>query len=96
MSGVLNLVVDNLQCLVSQEELKSQYENSFVYEELQAQIDAFYAEGANWNLPIKISIQYITKKAKGATAEELEEFLVDSQRRNATGLSYPDRLMKIY
>jgi hypothetical protein len=89
-----NLIVDNLQCLVSQAELQSQYENSISYEGLQVEVDLFFKEVENGSLPIKIAILYITKKAKGATSKELDEFLATNRMMHASGSSDRDRSPK--
>lgn len=51
------------------------FHTSLNYGEIRIEVDSFFKEGTNGPLPIFVALRYVSQKAKGATAGELEEYL---------------------
>ncbi len=68
------------QCLAVQEDSKSSYYGLLTYESTIANVDVFFRKKANQLLPVIIALEYVAKKAKGATPKELDQFVTDKQK----------------
>jgi hypothetical protein len=51
------------------------FHTSLNYGELRTELDSFFKEPANAQLPIFVGLRYVSQKGKGAAAGELEEYL---------------------
>ena len=59
------------------------YDSALILAEQETELDTFYKQGVNGPIAICVALQYVSKKAKGATSKELEEFLAKARKLSA-------------
>ncbi len=80
MQGLSVIAAGDEPCFEAQVGAKLNFHSRLSLEEMMNEVDSFYKEGANGPLPVTVAIQYAAKKANGATAKELDEFLANSRK----------------
>ena len=68
------------QCAEVQSAVVEPYRTGLTYEEIMNEVESFYREDANKPIPIASAIQYAVRKARGATAQELQNYVVEQRR----------------
>ncbi|MDP2682422.1 MAG: hypothetical protein Q8P28_06405 [Deltaproteobacteria bacterium] len=70
--NVINKILEGLE--VGQE-------TNFKLSEISAQIDMFYEDAANLNIPVIEAYRYVTKRTKGATSLELDNLAATLRKK---------------
>jgi hypothetical protein len=75
------------QCLNVQEKSKARYQGLLTYESITTGVDTFFKRRAYQSLPVIVALEYVAKKAQGASPKELDEFVTYKKRVFSSNVS---------